>query len=195
MSIAAPFHRVGLRAGLTAVILTALLALTGCSGGGDSGNGFVAGKTGMTQVDPAQRKPAPVATGTGLDGQQVTTAHPGKVVVINVWGSWCAPCRQEAPDLQRASEQTADIAQFVGIDTRDPDPGPARAFQRAFGITYPSIHDPQGQSLLQFSGDLPPSGIPSTLVLDDQGRIAARVIGVVDEKTLVALVRDVAAGR
>lgn len=184
-----------LPAALAAAALSAVLALTGCGGGGESGNGFVAGKTGMTQVDPAQRKPAPVADGTGLDGQPVTTAHPGKVVVINVWGSWCAPCRQEAPDLQRASEETAEIAKFIGIDTRDPDPGPALAFQRAFAITYPSIHDPQGQSLLQFSGDLPPSGIPSTLVVDAEGRIAARVIGVVDQNTLVSLINDVAAGR
>lgn len=194
MSKAAQRLRRTLTAGILAATVLVLTVLTGC-GGGESGNGFVAGRTGMTQVDPPERTKAPVAAGTGLDGQQVSTEHPGKVVVINVWGSWCAPCRQEAPDLQRASEQTADVAQFVGIDTRDPDPGPARAFQRSFGITYPSIHDPQGQSLLQFSGDLPPSGIPSTLVLDTEGRIAARVIGVVDEKTLVALVRDVAAGK
>ncbi|GAB3713000.1 hypothetical protein GCM10028815_29370 [Mariniluteicoccus flavus] len=174
-----------------------MLALTGCTTGGGSGGqeGFVSGSTGLTRVEVAKRKPAPVAKGPGLDGGEVTTAHPGRVVVVNVWGSWCAPCRKEAPDLQRAAEQTRDIAQFVGIDTRDPDPAPARAFQRSFGVTYPSIHDPQASQLLVFSGELPPSGIPSTLVIDPQGRVAARVIGVVDTTTLVGLVRDTAEGR
>lgn len=183
------------RAGVT-LLTAAVLAGAGCGKAGPSSEGgFVAGSTGLTRVEVAQRKPAPVASGPGLDSAEVTTSHPGKVVVVNVWGSWCAPCRKEAPDLQAAHEQTAAVAEFVGIDTRDPDPAPARAFQRTFNITYPSIYDPKGESLLAFSGELPPSGIPSTLVIDAQGRTAARVIGTVDKTTLVGLVNDTAAGK
>ncbi|OYO22805.1 thioredoxin [Enemella dayhoffiae] len=185
----------------SALAATALaLALSGCAGAnpvssGGGGSGFVAGSTGLTRVPVDQRKPAPTATGTGLEGEQLTTAHSGKVVVINVWGSWCAPCRKEAPDLVAAYQQTKDTAVFLGIDTRDPDPAPAQAFVRTFGIPYPSIYDPEGRTLLQFSGELPPSGIPSTLVIDPQGRVAARVIGTVDTTTLVGLVNDTAAGK
>lgn len=175
--------------------LAAVLALGACSSGSGGDTGFVAGKAGLTRVPVGDRVAAPVATGPGLDGGEVTTAHPGKVVVINVWGSWCEPCRAEAPDLEAAWQDTQDIARFVGIDTRDPDPAPAQAFVRTFGITYPSIYDPQGRSLLEFSGTLPPSGIPSTLIVDTEGRIAARVIGEVDRTTLVGLVRDTAEGR
>ncbi|GAB3624505.1 hypothetical protein GCM10027418_25900 [Mariniluteicoccus endophyticus] len=178
-----------------AAVAAATLA-TGCTtAAGDGQEGFVSGSTGLTRVEPAKRRVAPVAKGPGLEGGEVTTSHPGKVVVINVWGSWCAPCRKEAPDLQKAAEETQDVARFVGIDTRDPDPAPALAFQRSFGVTYPSIHDPEATQLLVFSDELPPSGIPSTLVIDTQGRIAARVIGVVDRATLVGLVRDTAEGR
>lgn len=180
---------------LALLALAGVLVVTGCSGGSGGETGFVAGKTGLTRVAPADRQAAPVATGQGLDGGTVTTGHPGKVVVINVWGSWCEPCRAEAPALEQAWQDTQDVAQFVGIDTRDPDPGPARAFVRTFNITYPSIYDPQARSLLEFSGHLPPSGIPSTLIIDAEGRIAARIIGEVDRNTLVGLVTDTAEGR
>lgn len=179
----------------TALTVAGALALTACSSGSGADSGFVSGRVGLTRVPVAERQPAPVATGPGLGGGTVTTSHPGRVVVINVWGSWCEPCRAEAPDLEAAWQETKDVAQFVGIDTRDPDPAPALAFQRTFGITYPSIHDPQGRSLLEFSGTLPPSGIPSTLVVDAEGRIAARIIGEVDRTTLAGLVHDTAAGR
>ena len=182
----------------TAALLTGLVLLVtvgACSSGSGGAEGFVAGKTGLTRVPVADRVEAPVASGPGLGGGEVTTGHPGKVVVINVWGSWCEPCRAEAPDLEAAWQETKDVAQFVGIDTRDPAPAPALAFVRPFDITYPSIFDPQGRSLLEFSGTLPPSGIPSTLVVDAEGRIAARVIGEIDRGTLVGLVRDTAEGR
>lgn len=185
------------RRALGGALAAAVLLVSGCGNGvgGGEGAGFVAGSTGLTRVAPDQRRPAPSATGTGLDGEQLTTAHPGKVVVVNVWGSWCAPCRKEAPDLVAAHQQVRDRAVFIGIDTRDPDPAPARAFVRNFGVDYPSIHDPQGRTLLEFSGELPPSGIPSTLVVDPQGRVAARVIGTIDTNTLVGLVNDAADGK
>ena len=150
----------------------------------------------VTQIAPADRTELPTVTGTSLDGEPLsTTDFRGQVVVVNVWGSWCAPCRSEAPALQAASEKTKGKAQFVGITTRDNDPAQARAFVRAFGITYPSIYDPKGSALLAFAGTLPPSAIPSTLVLDTEGRVAVRVLGEISELTLVAIIDDVAAGK
>lgn len=178
-------------------LLGALLGapvLVACTSSGDGGTGFVSGDPGLTVVPVEERRPAPIVTGEGLEGEELTSEHPGKVVVINVWGSWCAPCRKEAPDLEQAHQDTKDEAVFLGINTRDASPAPALAFQRSFGVTYPSVFDPQGRTLLQFADHLPPSGIPSTLVIDAQGRVAARVIGVIDQRTLTSLIGDVAKG-
>jgi thiol-disulfide isomerase/thioredoxin len=112
-----------------------------------------------------------------------------------VWGSWCSPCRQEAAGLQAASVATRADAQFIGLNTRDASPAAPVAFLRTQGVTYPSIFDPSGQSLLQLAGQVPPSAIPSTLVLDRQGRVAIRVLGQVSQATLVDMVAEVAAGR
>ena len=91
--------------------------------------------------------------------------------------------------------ETKDIAQFVGIISKDYDPVLAEAFVRSFKITYPSIYDPSGKVLLAFSGDLPPSAIPSTLIIDRQGRLAVRVLSEVSKITLVDMINDVADGR
>ena len=89
-------------------------------------------------------------------------------MVINVWGSWCAPCRVETPDLVRLANETADQGvQFVGINTRD-NRAAAKAFVRSFGVPYPSLQDPDGQVLLDFQGVVPTSVVPSTVVIDRQ---------------------------
>jgi thiol-disulfide isomerase/thioredoxin len=151
----------------------------------------------LTRVAPDQRQELPTVSGPALGSNQTisTQNYRGKVVVINVWGSWCPPCRKEAPDLQEASVETKDIAQFVGITSKDYDPAPAEAFVRSFKITYPSIYDPTGKVLLAFAGDLPPSAIPSTLIIDRQGRLAVRVLSEVSKITLVDMINDVADGR
>ena len=160
-----------------------------------AGDGYIGGNS-LTLVPPDDRKPAPVAEGKSLDGDPISTdGYPGKVVVINVWGSWCGPCRAEADDLAEASKETADIAAFVGINVRDAQPEQAQAFARAFKVPYPSIFDPDARQLLKFSGTLPASGIPSTLVIDTDGRIAARIVGEVSKTTLVTLVQDTEQGR
>src|SRR5215208_3332749 len=100
---------------------------------------------------------APVTGG----GAVSSADYRGKVLVLNVWGSWCAPCRKEAPDLAAASKETAKVAHFVGPNIRDYDAAPARAFVRAFNVPYPFIYDPGGAQLVKFT-ELPPSGIPST---------------------------------
>ena len=117
-------------------------------------------------------------------------AHRGKVVLINIWGSWCAPCRKEAPELQQAWMQVKRRGvQFLGLDTRDTDAA-AAAFERRFGITYPSISDPDGRLQLTFRDALPPTAIPSTLVLDRGGRVAARVIGASTTTTFTTMIGD-----
>lgn len=178
-----------------AFVLAAVL-LAGC-GTVSGGTGFVEGEPTLTRLAPNERPQAPVLTGATVDGQPFSTqSAQGKVVVVNVWGSWCAPCRKEAPDLESAWQQTSSVAQFVGINTRDTDVAQAKAFQRGFAVTYPSFYDPKGELLLKFPpGQVSPGAIPTTLVIDKQGRIAARVIGITTTATLVGLVTDVAAGR
>ena len=187
-----------------AVVLVGLLMLSGCATTGadeqtrrGAEKGFVGVDGNLTQIAPSQRKPVGAISGPALGGGQTLSAadYAGKVIVVNVWGSWCQPCRAEAPDLQAASEETTDSAQFIGLNTRDSDPAQAEAFVRTAQITYPSIFDPDGQLLLSFARDLPPSGIPSTMIIDKQGRLAVRIIGPITKVTLVNLVDDVADGK
>lgn len=176
--------------------LTLGLPLAGCAAGPRAEGGFVGGDGSLTRVPADQRVAAPRVTGELLGGGTFDSAgEAGRVLVYNVWGSWCAPCRKEAPALQQAAAATSEVATFVGINTRDLDPAPAEAFVRAFGITYPSVYDPEGRQLLAFGDQLPPSAIPSTLVVDADGRVAARVLGETTAATLTGLVQDVAAGR
>ena len=151
----------------------------------------------LTVIPPAERQPVAEVTGPDLDGTGTLSskAYPGKVVVINVWGSWCGPCRKEAPDLQAASAETVAVAQFLGVTSKDRQPAAAQRFVRETKISYPSIFDPSGQSLLAFSAVLPASAIPSTMVLDREGRLAVRVLGPISKITLVQMINDTANGK
>lgn len=173
------------------------LALTACANDPattSSDTGFVAGDGSVVVLDAADRAAAPKIMGTTLDGKPWSSQGAlGDVLVLNVWASWCAPCRAEAPDLQSAWAATeGDGVQFVGLNTRDSDAA-ARAYVERFGITYPSVIDTDGTLQLQFRDTLPPQAIPSTLIVDRKGRVAARFLGVIDETTLSTVVRDVAA--
>ncbi|MGB7962862.1 MAG: TlpA disulfide reductase family protein [Propionicimonas sp.] len=173
-----------------------LALLSACSAAPAVGGGFVAGDGTITVIDAAARQEAPAIGGETLDGKPWSSeAVADQVIVYNVWGSWCSPCRAEAPALEAASQATSGVAVFVGVNTRDLDKAAPQAFVRAFGITYPSLFDPDGSLLLAFSGQLPASAIPSTLVVDRQGRVAARVIGETTQATLVGLVNDIAQGK
>jgi len=170
--------------------------LAGCGSAQANTGGFVSGDGSLTVLPVDERPQAPVIEGITLDDERWTSAGvSGKVIVYNVWGSWCAPCRSEAPALVAASQKLADQAVFVGLNTRDFDKAAPRAFVRAFEVPYVNLFDPEGALLLNFSGELPPNAIPSTIVVDLDGRVAARIIGETTETTLVGLVQDVAAGK
>lgn len=182
----------------TAIAVVAALGLlsTGCAAAPSAQGGFVGGDGSLTLVPVAERRPAPRVTGELVGGGTFDSdTLSGQVIVYNVWGSWCAPCRKEAPALEAAAEKSSGRAQFVGINTRDLDQAPAQAFVRAFEVSYPSVFDPDGRELLKFGTHLPPSAIPSTLIVDPQGRIAARVLGEVTQATVTGLIEDVAAGK
>lgn len=154
--------------------------------------GFQAGDGSSTIIPTEQREPAPILAGETLDGDHLSTADfPGQMLLINVWGSWCAPCRAEAPALVEVAEQMPEV-QFIGVNTRDLNPAPANAFVRAFDLPYPSIYDPDGSQLLDF-GQLPPQAIPSTLIIDAEGRVAARILGEASAATFAGVIEEVKA--
>jgi thiol-disulfide isomerase/thioredoxin len=187
---------------LTQLALLGLLAgLGACTGSSDTagtaGSGYVSPDHTIVLVAPAKRAAAVSLAGTTLEGTALDVASlRGKVVVVNVWGSWCPPCRKEAPELEQASVALAPKGvRFVGINVRDGDPAPALRFQQDFGVTYPSLVDDGGALLLNLRGAVAPNGIPTTLVLDTQGRVAARITAETTKTTVVDLVTDVIAGK
>jgi peroxiredoxin len=166
------------------VVAAVLLAVTvsACTAdanvqSGDN-QGFISGG-GVAEVIPeADRHAAPEVSGETLDGDSISLSdYAGRVVVLNVWGSWCAPCRAEAPALQEVYRTNrSQGVQLIGINTRD-QVAAAQAFEQTFGVTYPSFEDQSGQLQLLFRDTLPAEAIPSTVVIDAEGRVAARVVG------------------
>jgi thiol-disulfide isomerase/thioredoxin len=156
--------------------------------------GYVSGDGTTTIVAQSERAPAPDLTGTTLDGEPFALAdHLGEVVVLNVWASWCAPCRAEAEDIQQVSSELEGTGvQFVGLNTRDSQAA-ADAFVDRFGVTYPSVVDTDGSRQLLFHETLPPAAIPSTIVIDRQGRVAGRAIGEVDRSRLLGMIEPILA--
>jgi thiol-disulfide isomerase/thioredoxin len=180
---------------LVPALLAALVAASGCGGVGSTGDkGYIDGEGVITVLPEGDREEPGDVAGETLDGDRVSLAsYAGKVVVVNVWGAWCPPCRAEADDLAAAARQLApDGVVFVGINSRDSSRENARAFERTYDVPYPSIYDPSGRSLLAFHDTLTPNSIPSTVVIDKQGRVAASILGAITSKTtLVDLVDEV----
>lgn len=179
-------------AGRFAMVLGLLLIATGCGSGSFStdGRGYITGDGVVDQIAVANRVKLPTITGATLQGGTVDTRDLlGKVVVINLWGSWCAPCRAEAPALRKVSDETKSRGvQFIGIDIRDNDAA-GLAFENEFQITYPSIASADStKALLAFGLALPRNAIPSTLIIDQNGRVAARIVGRTTYLTLLDLV-------
>lgn len=183
-------------AAVTAAVLAVTLGACSSDEVGSSGDqGFVSGRGIITTLPAAERKAPGEVAGETLDGEPIALADfAGQVVVVNVWGSWCAPCRAEAPMLAAAARDlAADDVAFLGIDSRDPSRSAAQAFVRRFDLPYPSIYDQQGETLLAFRGTLNPNAIPSTVIIDREGRVAASVLGEITRTTLYDLVEEVAA--
>ena len=185
---------------LSAGAVTLVLTLSACAGGGIEGGGgqtgFITGSDGIATVKKGDRDTAPDLSGKTIDGDRLDlSAYKGKIIVLNVWGSWCAPCRAEAPNLVKVSEDLADQGvQFVGINTRDTSTRPAVAFEEQYKVTYPSLYDPTGKLLLRFEkGSLNPQLIPSTLVVDREGKLAARTQQALSEEKLRKMLKPILA--
>lgn len=160
---------------------------------GDNKN-YVAGDGSVTEYAKDQRK-APVSfTGTLYTGATVNSASfAGHVTVLNFWFAACAPCRVEAPSLKDLHDEFAPQGVlFYGVNLRD-EKGTAEAFEQTFSMPYPSFNDQDGRVLLAVSGVVPPGAVPTTLVLDKQGRVSARILGELDKGTLKALIQTAAA--
>ena len=146
---------------------------------------------------PSRRRGAPVQlSGRTLQGREISLSSlRGRVAVVNVWASWCAPCRQEAPVLARLSKTyAARGAAFVGVNVRD-NPAEATAFAEAHDITYPSVQDEAARAVLSLKPYVPMNAVPVTLVLDRGGRVAGQVIGILRESSLKAALDDTLAER
>ena len=174
--------------------LACLLALAGCSSlSGTGDKGYISGTGVPTEVEPGDRGEPVELTGSDLDGGEVDLADlRGAPVVVNVWASWCPPCISEQPDLNEAAAALGEDVQFVGLNIRDASRDDAKAFVRDLDVPYGSIYSADGTALLPFAGTLTPRSIPSTVVLDAQGRVAASVNGrIPTTQTLVLLVEAV----
>jgi len=185
-----------LRRSLVAAAL-ALPFLAGCTGLESTGDkGFVTAEGTVEQVAAADRGDPVQLEGKDLEGNEMSVADfRGKPVVVVVWGSWCTPCRAEAPDVVAAAKELEGTAHVVGLNIRDASAEQAKGFVRTYGVPYPSFYSPDGKGMLAFSGSLPPQAIPSFAVLDDEGRVAAVIPGELPSKTtLVELTEDVADG-
>jgi thiol-disulfide isomerase/thioredoxin len=173
----------------------AALVLAGCSStkeavatGGEFQFVAPGGQTTIFYDPPESRGTVRGISGDSLlhDGATVgLDDHRGKVVIVNIWGSWCGPCREEMPGLQFVQEQTGAVV--LGIDVRD-ERQAAADFVRDRGVTFDSIFDPPGRVLAGLSG-YPRNTVPSTLVLDQQHRVAAVFLTAVRVPELIPLVQ------
>ncbi|MCZ2817998.1 TlpA family protein disulfide reductase [Modestobacter sp. VKM Ac-2984] len=175
-----PFSR---RTLLLAAGGAAAVALAGCATGGDDTAGaarefeFTEPTPAATVIAEDQRAPAPAFSGELLDGTAFDSSSlTGDVVVINFWGSWCVPCRVETPEFQAVHADVTDRgAQFLGVDVKD-QRQLAIAFVERLGVAYPSVFDPRGEVAMAFRG-FPANVVPSTILLDRDGRVAAVYTG------------------
>lgn len=186
--------------------VVAVVVLAGCGSQGTSdvsaqaragdSKGFVSGDGRIERIAIAERGGPVPLSGTTVEGQKwALSDERGKVVVLNVWGSWCAPCVKEAPDLEKVWTDMASRPgrpgrpiQFMGINIRE-SPATAKAFMRANNITYPSLANDGGVALIALGGKAPT--VPTTLVIDRRGLLASRVLGPVGVSTLTGLIEDV----
>ena len=190
-----------IRAVAAAVALASALMLAACTGQNDdlvaqyeqgSGQGFISGDGRVQEIPADQRGGAVEFTGTAVDGATVSNAdYAGDVLVLNFWYAGCGPCRAEAPVLESTSQAVADGgARFLGINIFD-GPEQATAFEKTYGITYPSLLARDDAELkLAFADWTSVQATPTTLVLDRQGRVAARFVGQVQSESILKTIVD-----
>jgi thiol-disulfide isomerase/thioredoxin len=156
------------------LIAVSALLLTSCGNGGASTaqESYISGNGAITFISAADRQSAPKLSGDTLYGTKFDFAG-NKIAVVNVWASWCSPCRAEIPAFIALSEKYSDV-QFMGILTRD-NLANAEVFARQLAVPYPNFID--DSLLLGFRNTLPANAIPTTVVIDKQGRVAARISG------------------
>lgn len=193
-----PLKHAGRRAFLRAAVLgAAVLPLAACVGDEDSlakqareGNNknYIAGDGSVEEYGPGSRTAPVEISAVAYDGTAIDSATwVGQATVLNFWYAACTPCRIEAPLLVELSSEYEGKVEFIGINVRD-EKDTAEAFERTFGITYPSVQDTQGAIQLAMTQYVPLQAVPTTLVLDRQGRVAARILGAAEKSTLKALI-------
>jgi thiol-disulfide isomerase/thioredoxin len=167
-----------------AAILVLALTLSSCGNSTQvASKSYVAGNGTVTFIESKDRKMGPTFSGATLDGENFELPH-GGIVVVNVWASWCAPCRAEAPTLAALANKYKGVV-FVGVLTRDSEVA-ARAFQNRFNLPYPTLVD--DSVLLGFRDTLSANAIPSTILMDPKGRVAARISGEITVASLSDLI-------
>ncbi len=183
---------------MLAPALAAVLLLAGCTEQGPQvpDSGYLTGKGVVTEWEKPTTGPV-TFSGKTSDGSTFSSKqYLGKVVVVNFWFAGCPPCRAEAPTLNALATKYAGDVQFVGINVTD-DSVTTAGFERTYKSTYPSIVDQeQGASVqLAFAASRPPKAVPSTFVLDRQGRVVARVVSLANESVLSTLIQDAIDGK
>ncbi len=168
------------------ILVLSCLLLTACATPNasiqNSGEaGFISGDGSATFLKLEERKSAPELIALDFNDKTIDlNDYKNKVIVLNVWGSWCGPCRKEAKELQELYLKNKDSGvEFIGINIRDSKVS-AEKFIANFGITYPNIFDRDGVKLLVFKDTLPANAIPSTVLVDKNGKVATRQLGPID---------------
>ena len=190
--------RLGRRTFLRAAMLAAaVVPLAACVGEEDplakqarEGNNknYIAGDGSVQEYGPESRTEPVQLSAVSYDGTKIDSASwAGQVTVLNFWYAACAPCRIEAPHMVELSAEFKGRAEFLGINVRD-EKEAAEAFERTFGIKYPSVQDTEGAVQLAMTKYVPLQAVPTTLVLDKQGRVSSRILGVAEKPTLKALI-------
>ncbi|MCB0918099.1 MAG: TlpA family protein disulfide reductase [Actinobacteria bacterium] len=185
--------------GLLGLLLAGVL-ITGCAASqqGAQSAQLPAGFDGSSQqvelLDVADRRPLPELRGSSVYGDTLNLVdYRGRVLVLNIWASWCGPCRGEAPELREVWQETKDQpVQFIGLVTRDSEVASQR-FAESYELDYPHLMDADGSLQLQMRDSVPPAAIPSTLFVDREGRVAGRIIGKASAAALRGFIEELLA--